>query len=90
MMINFLKMLLKDIYTCRILGPLVPIFGISGDISSGLKSQSGLCLVNIYKAEIPEILRSLRSLLLHLSKWLLVASLHASTEVGVGSGSNGQ
>ena len=27
---------------CPFLGPLVPLFGISGDVSSGFQSQSGL------------------------------------------------
>ena len=30
---------------CPILGPLVPLFWISGDISSGFQSQSGFCLI---------------------------------------------
>ena len=29
-------------HTCPILGPLVPLFWISGDVSSGFQSQSGL------------------------------------------------
>ena len=35
----FLKFLAD---TCPFLGPLVPLFGISGDVSSGFQSQSGL------------------------------------------------
>ena len=27
------------------LGPLVPLFWISGDVSSGFQSQSGFCLI---------------------------------------------
>ena len=38
----FFKIFLADIYTCPILGPLVPLFWISGDVSSGFQSQSGL------------------------------------------------
>ena len=30
--------------TCLFGGPLVPVFWISGDISSGFQSQSGFCL----------------------------------------------
>ena len=36
----FLKKFLAD--TCPFLGPLVPLFWISGDVSSGFQSQSGL------------------------------------------------
>ena len=32
-------------YTCPFLGPLVPLFWISGDVSSGVQSQSGFCLI---------------------------------------------
>ena len=38
----FLKFLLD---TCPFLGPLIPLFGTSGDISSGFQSQSGFCLI---------------------------------------------
>ena len=31
-----------DTLTCPILGPLVPLFWISGDVSSAFQSQSGL------------------------------------------------
>ena len=45
--INFLK---KNFFkfladTCPFLGPLVPLFWISGDVSSGFQSQSGFCLI---------------------------------------------
>ena len=33
---------------CPILGPLVPLFSISGDVSSGFQSQSGLCLIFLF------------------------------------------
>ena len=33
---------MADTYTCPILGPLIPLFWISGDVSSGFQSQSGL------------------------------------------------
>ena len=32
---------------CPCLGPLVPLFWISGDVSSGFQSQSGFCLIYI-------------------------------------------
>ena len=41
---EFFRMFLADTYMCPILGPLAPLFCISGDISSGFQSQSGLCL----------------------------------------------
>ena len=34
--------------TCPILGPLVPLFRISGDVSSGFQSQSGFCLIRFF------------------------------------------
>ena len=37
---SFLSFFLAD--TCPFLGPLVPLFWISGDVSSGFQSQSGL------------------------------------------------
>ena len=30
------------------LGPLVPLFWISGDVSSGFQSQSGFCLIRYF------------------------------------------
>ena len=41
----FLKFLAD---TCPFLGPLVPLFWISGDISSGFQSQSGFCLIRYF------------------------------------------
>ena len=43
---------------CPILGPLVPLFWIFGDISSGFQSQSGFCLVHLFcrgECKFPEI-----------------------------------
>ena len=34
------------------LGPLVPLFWISGDVSSGFQSQSGFCLIRIAEANV--------------------------------------
>ena len=31
---------------CPFVGPLAPLFWISGDVSSGIQSQSGLCLIH--------------------------------------------
>ena len=41
----FLKFLVD---TCPILGPLVPLFWISGDVSSGFQSQSGFFLIRFF------------------------------------------
>ena len=48
-----------DTYSCFILGPLIPLFWISGDISSGFQTQNGFCLIffcgdkcNIHSLEI--------------------------------------
>ena len=35
-----------------ILGSLVPLFWISGDVSSGFQSQSGFCLIRIAEANV--------------------------------------
>ena len=42
----FFKVFLAD--TCPFLGPLVPLFWISGDVSSGFQSQSGFCLIRYF------------------------------------------
>ena len=39
-------------HTCPFLGPLVPLFWISGDVSSGVPSQSGFCLIRIVEANV--------------------------------------
>ena len=38
----FFLIFLADTYTCPTLVPLIPLFWISGDVSSGFQSQSGL------------------------------------------------
>ena len=35
-------------HMCPILGTLVPLFWISGDISSGFQSQSGFCIICLF------------------------------------------
>ena len=35
-------------HTCPFLGPLVPLFWISGDVSSGVQSQSRICLIRFF------------------------------------------
>ena len=42
----FFKTFLAD--TCPFLGPLVPLFWISGDVSSGFQSQSEFCLIRYF------------------------------------------
>ena len=39
------------------LGPLVPLFWISGDVASGFQSQSGFCLIPIAEANVTYIPR---------------------------------
>ena len=34
--------------TCPFLAPLVPLFWISGDVSSGFQIQSGFCLIRFF------------------------------------------
>ena len=50
--IFFKSFFLSDTLTCPILGPLVPLFWISGDISSGFQSQSGFCLIRIVEVNV--------------------------------------
>ena len=42
----FFKFLLD---TCPFVGPLIPLFWTSGDISSGFQSQSGFCLIRTWR-----------------------------------------
>ena len=44
---------LVDTYTCPILKPLVPLFWISGDASSGFHCQSGFCLIHFLQCTFP-------------------------------------
>ena len=46
------KRFLSDTFTCPILGPLVPLFWISGYVFSGFQSQSGFCLIHIAEANV--------------------------------------
>ena len=88
----FLLKFLAD--TCPFWGPLVALFWISGDVSSGFQSQSGFCFIQIAEPNVMHIPQD-PSLVLHMpTSWLLagqaVTSPHASAEVGLGSDSNGQ
>ena len=51
-----LKVFLSYKLTCPILGPLVPLFWISSDVSSGFQSQSGFCLIHNAVANLMYIL----------------------------------
>ena len=45
-LVDFFKKFLAD--KCPFLGPLAPLFWISGDVFSGFQSQSGFCLICIF------------------------------------------
>ena len=42
------------------MGPLIPLFWTSGDVSSGFQSQSGFCLIRTWQRRTSSITRSLR------------------------------
>ena len=77
------------------LGSLVPLFWISGDVSSGFQSQSGFCLIryfcggecNVHSTRFTSG-ATLADLLAAGAQ--LVSSPHACAEVGLGSVSNVQ
>ena len=88
----FLKFLAD---TCPFWGPLVPLFWISGDISSGFQSQSGFCLIRYFcggecNVHSPRFTSgaTLADLLVACAQ--PVTSSHACAEVGLGSVSNVQ
>ena len=61
--------------TCPFWGPLVSLFGISGDVSSGFKSHSGFCLIQFFaEANVMYILRDPPLLLHVLTSWRLARS----------------
>ena len=77
------------------LGLLVPLFWISGDVSSGFQSQSGFCLIHFFcrgKCNVHSL--RLTSVATHANLLVagmqLVTSPHACAEVGLVSDSNGQ
>ena len=45
-LIEFFKFLLD---TCLFVGPLIPLFWTSGDVSSWFQSQSGFCLIHTWQ-----------------------------------------
>ena len=50
MFFNFFFM--SDTFPCRILGPLVPLFWISGDVSSGFQRQRGFCFLRFVQMNV--------------------------------------
>ena len=46
--------------TCPFVGPLIPLFWTSGDVSSGFQSQSGFCLIHTWQRHTSNVTRSLR------------------------------
>ena len=81
--------------TCPFLGPLVPLFWISGDISSGFQSQSGFCLIRYFcggecNVHSPRFTSGATLADLLAAGAQLVTSPHICAEVGLGSDSNMQ
>ena len=88
----FLKFLAD---TCPFLGPLVPLFWISGDVSSGFQSQSGFCLIRYFcggecNVHSPRFTSGATLANLLAAGAQPVTSPHACAEVGLGSVSNVQ
>ena len=88
----FLKFLAD---TCPFLGPLVPLFWISGDVSSGFQSQSGFCLIRYFcggkcNVHSPRFTSGATLADLLAAGAQPVTSPHACAEVGLGSVSNMQ
>ena len=88
----FLKFLVD---TCPFLGPLVPLFWISGDVSSGFQSQSGCCLIRYFcggecNVHSPRFTSGATLADLLAAGAQPVTSPHACAEVGLGSDSNVQ
>ena len=85
-------MFLADTYTCPILGPLIPLLWITGDVSSGFKCQSEFLPYSIF-AETNVMSRSTSGA---IPVDLLMASITAGhfltciNQVGVDSGSYAQ
>ena len=81
--------------TCPFLGPLVPLFWISGDVSAGFQSQSGFCLIRYFcggkcNVHSPRFTSGATLANLLAAGAQLVTSPHACAEVGLGSDSNVQ
>ena len=91
---NFFFFFLKFLAdTCPFLGPLVPLFWISGDVSSGFQSQSGFCLIRYFcggecNVHSPRFTSGATLADLLAAGAQPVTSPHACAEVGLGSVSN--
>ena len=88
----FLKFLAD---TCPFFGPLVPLFWISGDVSSGFQSQSRFCLIRYFcggecNVHSPRFTSGATLADLLAAGAQPVTSPHACAEVGLGSDSNVQ
>ena len=70
--VSFFKVFLLDTCTYPILGPLVPLFWISDDVSSGFQSQSGFSLIRMAEASIMYIPWD-PPLMLHVANLLTVS-----------------
>ena len=65
-------------HACPFWGPLVPLFWISGDVSSGYQSQSGFCLIRIAEVNVMYIPRD-PPLVLHMpTSWQLACCQSSS------------
>ena len=89
----FFKKFLAD--TCPFLGPLVPLFWISGDVSSGFQRQSGFCLIRYFcgggcNVHSPRFTSGAILANLLAAAAQPVTSPHECAEVGLGSDSNVQ
>ena len=76
-------------------GALVPLFWISGDVSSGFQSQSGFCLIRYFcggecNVHSPRFTSGATLADLLAAGAQPVTSPHACAEVGLGSDSNVQ
>ena len=83
----FLKFLAD---TCPFLGAMVPLFWISGDVSSGFQSQSGFCLICYFcrgkcNVHSPRFTSGATLANLLAAGVQPVTSPHACAEVGLGS-----
>ena len=92
---NFFFFLKFLVVTCPFLGPLVPLFWISGDVSSGFQSQSGFCLIRYFcggkcNVHSPRFTSGVTLADLLAAGEQPVTSPHACAEVRLGSDSNVQ
>ena len=82
-------------HTCPFFGATVPLFWISGDISSGFQSQSGFCLIRYFcggrcNVHSPRFTSGGTLADLLAADMQPVTSPYACAEVGLGSDSNVQ